>query len=529
MIKVTLTVAQSVIERLTTTFGEKRSLKALKQYTSLLETLLADAVRLRILQKNDTDRKLGHYSISINALTEQGPRLSTAKTAPVQFKKVRLSKWLKDNGSALFTVVEEGNNIKHKVSVIKLNRKLVQEVITTDTSKIAFDVYADFSVDEWNAGKQRDIYDVVKVNRESVRNYIDWVKHKAFKVSESKRLQWQFSAETVLAIADRFDGLFPQKKLFSDFGRTYYAGTSIQNVNRTLRAAIIGTGVEYDAVTCAHALKLGAVNEELSGNKIDRNELIKKQFPFILSYVKDKKNFISSIRKDAFPQSDKSEHEKQNGLIKSALNAIGFGAGLRLQSFRSKKSRSDDIQHTSLRDVFKREPEAGQRFIRNRDVIGFHKNHADINKMYMNVLKQTYKTNSETPAFFKTESGRISSNKVSAFFFQKSETMLMNTVRAYIGDKTKRVVLANIHDALILDKKLGVDNFSDMHFLIQKEKLFEFVRFEKKQPIEPFRSADESKSSAYRQPEETADSLDREVLEAFFVSYAFNQTEPASL
>ena len=149
--------------------------------------------------------------------------------------------------------------------------------------------------------------------------------------------------------------------------------------------------------------------------------------------------------------------------------------------------------------------------------------------MYMNVLKQTYKTNSETPAFFKTESGRISSNKVSAFFFQKSETMLMNTVRAYIGDNTKRVVLANIHDALILDKKLGVDNFADMHFLIQKEKLFEFVRFEKKQPIEPFRSADESKSSAYRQPEETADSLDREVLEAFFVSYAFNQTEPASL
>jgi hypothetical protein len=100
--------------------------------------------------------------------------------------------------------------------------------------------------------------------------------------------------------------------------------------------------------------------------------------------VKDKKNFISSIRKDAFSQSDKSEYEKQNSLIKSALNAIGFGAGLRLQSFRSKKSRSDDIQHTSLRDVFKREPEAGERFIRNRDVIGFHKNHADINKMYMN-------------------------------------------------------------------------------------------------------------------------------------------------
>jgi len=68
----------------------------------------------------------------------------------------------------------------------------------------------------------------------------------ATKFSASKRKQYLLQAHVILTVAKDKDGKYYQRKLPSDFGRTYYSGTSVQNVNKELRRAMLGNSWEYD-------------------------------------------------------------------------------------------------------------------------------------------------------------------------------------------------------------------------------------------------------------------------------------------
>ena len=107
-----LTVNPIVLERLRAAFPTPSTAaqKALQKYTTLLEVLLTEATTLR---RSPYDRKLNLYSILVNTLAQQGPRVGTLKT--------RLHKWLNDNDLPLIEIVEAGNNINGAKSKVRLS------------------------------------------------------------------------------------------------------------------------------------------------------------------------------------------------------------------------------------------------------------------------------------------------------------------------------------------------------------------------------------------------------------------------
>lgn len=61
----------------------------------------------------------------------------------------------------------------------------------------------------------------------------------------------------------------------------------------------------------------------------------------------------------------------------------------------------------------------------------------------------------------KTQSGRTSKAKVIAWLYQHYETEVMNVVSEAIRQRGRQV-LARVHDAIFIDKRLGVDNMYEV-------------------------------------------------------------------
>ena len=86
----------------------------------------------------------------------------------------------------------------------------------------------------------------------------------------------------------------------------------------------------------------------------------------------------------------------------------------------------------------------------------------------------------ETPDFLKTKKGRLSKSKVTAYLYQQSETDLMNEVRVFVATKTDRKVVANIHDAIVLNKSLIADDYLSLIDHIQVKFHNPYLKMSKK-------------------------------------------------
>lgn len=60
-----------------------------------------------------------------------------------------------------------------------------------------------------------------------------------------------------MGIASVMDGYYVQRKKPSAFGRMYYEGVSVQNINKDLRSAVLGDCWEYDIRSSVVAWKMG--------------------------------------------------------------------------------------------------------------------------------------------------------------------------------------------------------------------------------------------------------------------------------
>lgn len=460
-----LAVNPIVLERLRAAFPTPSSAaqKALQKYTMLLEALLTEAT---ILRRSPFDRKLNLYSILVNTLAQQGPRVGTLKT--------RLHKWLNENDLSLIEIVEVGNNINGAKSKVRLTElatatdvfaiedsetdsyRLLHDRHLADKTKVASIAsyhYPDFSLEAWRAGDLKDRYDVIQVNRDSVERYLSWVLNKTYKIATTKRDEYARHAQYVLSISDHFEGNFPQRKILSDFGRTYYAGISIQNVNKLLRQAIVAPAFEYDLNTCVCAWKLGiAYSEMISvGKSSARAATVEKNHIALYHYVQNKKEFISFIRMEIFPDTEKKEHEEQRRLIKNALTALSFGATLKTKGW---DDASGQRHYPALKSIFRKHQDALDRFIKHEVVLRFVTDHKTIDDWLFDYFKKGL-SGDKPPIYLTTRRGRLSQSKVIAWFYQQSETKIMNSLRHFLRTQTTRRVIANIHDAIILDGPLG--------------------------------------------------------------------------
>ena len=270
-------------------------------------------------------------------------------------------------------------------------------------------------------------------------------------------------------------GIHPCKK-HSDFGRTYYEGVSVQNVNKTLRRALLGNSWEYDIRCSVVAWKLNFA-QELSPY-VDPMKDYRRNFWASLWYFEARKEFLLDVRHSTFTKTSDTSIEFQDELIKEAITAISFGARANAKGWRTANGRwSNPALAKILTNAQEREA-----FLQSYTIQSFIKEQSLLDEYLADGLQ------TEMPDLYYSDllsaGKRPSKSKAVAYMYQHSETRVMNVARATLakyGIKT----IANIHDAFVVRKKLPSYVRDQVLYEMQAQTSNEYWRF-KAEELEGF-------------------------------------------
>jgi hypothetical protein len=85
---------------------------------------------------------------------------------------------------------------------------------------------------EWREDKLNTLFDWVPVDVESVKAYVYWLETESNLIQGPKKDLALRQSLSILGIASVTKGYYLQRKKPSPFGRIYYEGVSVQNVNK---------------------------------------------------------------------------------------------------------------------------------------------------------------------------------------------------------------------------------------------------------------------------------------------------------
>jgi len=428
--------------------------KGLAKYVGLLEQLLTAA---EVRGRDNFEVMFHLYSIPTTKLSADGGQIGP--------KKIRIHKWLADNGLSLIEITTAGNNISKRVSKVKLTNLVtiadaidaVEGIeikpisiaqIRSSRRQLSSQLYPEYSQ---NLTDQQlsDLYEPVAINIKSLRGYMEWLKYSASNIPKVKKEQIAAQCDTILSVAELTKGHFIQRKNPSEFGRMYYKGISVQSVNKELRRAMLGYHWEYDIRSSVIAWKLGYAMQMIASGLVPGP--LDKTFATTLIYVEDKNDLINIVRHYTYTADSKSDSDGQKKSIKRALTAIGFGATMHKTGWLGEDGQR---KNPALVNIFMNAGER-ERFVNDKTVKKFIAEQKVIDKF---IFDQETAKNPELIKLpcIQTASGRPSKAKVLAYLYQHAETEVMNLVREMIS-QNGREVLGSIHDAVIVDKKLSLD------------------------------------------------------------------------
>jgi hypothetical protein len=448
-----LNTSPVVLSQLQQAFPASNAQRLLRKYTSTLESMLLAAI-----QRGQTpmQRKLGLYSLSLHKLTHQGGQIGP--------DRVRLHAWLQHNGLALVETIQKGSNLTGRWSEVRLTQfaQLDNQLETANLTE-----HDDLQLEPYLSGgtacnqqlvqllypdlvcnASADIehdYDIVNVDRDSLANYIDWVRRSADKYSSEKRAQALRQARIVQAVASTFDGMFPQRKKQSHFGRMYYEGVSIQSVNKELRAAILGNSWEYDIRSSVISWKMGFASRIAAAQGKRTEDL----FSATLCYLEDRSGFMVTLRSKVFGA--EMHRELAEKLIKQAITAISFGARNRTHGWRNQHGQ---WRNPALAEIIKNESQR-RAFLSCSLIRDFIQEQNLLDQCLYDAVKAQWPELLQDPEL-QTNSGKSSKAKVLAFLYQHAEAEVMQIVHD-IAAAHGREVLARVHDAIFLRHRLGPD------------------------------------------------------------------------
>ena len=252
-----LTVNPIVLQTLQQHFPKPNNsaTRALDKYVMLMTAQISDSI---IRGRTVHQVIKGLYTFSIYKQRTRGSQIGS--------KKIRLQNWLEENNLKLFRVVELGTSRSHKLSVIQLTDlvtltntmtvlKSEEELETENLQNLLYtqavsnkqlfeSLYPE--IEDLNEFDIRNLFEFVPIDVRSLRNYIQWLGHDSTLIDARKKAQYLVQADTILRVAQHTDGFYVQRRKASSFGRTYYSGISVQNVNKELRRAMLGHCWDYD-------------------------------------------------------------------------------------------------------------------------------------------------------------------------------------------------------------------------------------------------------------------------------------------
>jgi len=251
-----------------------------------------------------------------------------------------------------------------------------------------------------------------------------------------------------LSVARHTGGWFPQRKILSAFGRTYYSGLSVQNVNKELRRAMLGNCCEYDIKSSIVTWKM-TFAQELS-DKLYPTKEWKKVFRSSLLYLEDRADFMRAIRREMFVTPTTLSKEFQEKLIKEAVTAISFGARAKGVGWCS---QGGSWTNPALVDIIRNGVQRAA-FLNSHEIQQFMREQGMFDNYLADGMKQ------ELPMLYYgpliTRNVMPSKGKAVAYLYQHAESQVMKTaidVLAQHGIKP----IAQIHDAFITRNKLSMN------------------------------------------------------------------------
>jgi hypothetical protein len=436
------------------------SVRALSKYVAQLKVMLINAL---LRGQTPEELKLNLFSISLHELSNKGGQIGT--------KKQRVHAWLNENGLALVEYVVLGTNLSGSVSKVKLTDlvtldmpQLAQPANTTviDDMTIANDLlaataqanadlfdhlYPDF--DQCVAAQTLDqVFDAVDVDIASLENYIKWLREDSTLISASKRKHYLFQAHIILSVA-------------KDKGGKYYAGTSVQNVNKELRRAMLGNCWEYDIRSSVVAWKMGFSKALITATNSTAS--VHSMFPCTLSYLENKTGFMNAVQYVVFGDTSDLPVELQVKILKQAFTALSFGAR---KTAKGWMDSNGGWMKPAIVDIIKVNDER-ERFLADVSVCGFIAEQSMLDNFLFDNFKQGCADLLKL-SYLQTQGGKPSKAKVIAFMYQHEETTVMDTVRSAVVEQGK-TVLANIHDAIIVKQRLGADLKQEIELRMQEQ------------------------------------------------------------
>jgi hypothetical protein len=462
-----------------------RADRALKNYIDALrEMLIASLAR----GQTPMETKLNAFSLSLHQIANKGGQIGK--------KKVRVHAWLRDNGWALVEPIEVGTNQTGMVSKVKFTDWVtlvwhepevnpdtawvdgleINKEFLADTAKANSEIfnllYPDYAVCVADS-RMAEVFDGVNVDITSLQNYIGWMQEEAHHFTETKRNHALFQARLVLAVAQHTGGIYYQRKIRSDFGRTYYSGTSVQNVNKELRHAMLGDCWEYDIRSSVVAWKMGYAQDYVAQYFPDKT--VDHVFTLSTLYLRNKAALMANVKVAVFGKESDLAEAFQEKMLKQAFTALSFGARV---SGKAWVNKNGEWQNPSIADIFKRVDER-ERFLADFHVCGFVQEQTMLDNYLYEGVAQHYPDLLKLP-YLQTQSGRPSKAKVIAFLYQHEETAVMDIVRGTLAEHGK-TVLANIHDAIVVRRRLGVDTRQEIELRMQQRTANPYWRLGSKQ------------------------------------------------
>ncbi len=454
-----------VLEALSQTFPSPahNAARALDKYIAVLERLIFASLQV---PRTPEQSKLNLYAISLQKLANLGGQIGP--------KKVRVHKWLRDSQLELLQVVTKGSNITGHLSQIRFTKhasmtdslkikepmpmyncqvteREIAAYLTGDAAanQTLFDLLYPDCHQGWTDEYIHSQFDPVKVDVRSLENYIVWLNQDARLLSQEKRTTAMRQARIVLGCSQAFNGWYLQRKKPSDFGRTYYEGVSVQNVNKELRRAMLGNCWEYDIRSSVIAWKMGYATSYLAQAPGDRN--IRGAFPATLNYLEDKGDFMRTVRLYVFRDHSREAADFQTKLLKQAFTAMSFGARLSTHGWQD---NAGHWNNPALVDILKN-PGDRNRFFNDVTVRAFIREQNTLDNYLFDQFKRHHPDLLKLPCL-QTQSGRVSKAKVLAYLYQHGETHVMDIVRA-AAVAHGRTPIANVHDAIFFKQRLGAE------------------------------------------------------------------------
>ena len=432
--------------------------------------LLAEEIELSKQRPRSVyDVKNNIYTIDVSRIYKQGGQFGDHGQ--------RLLTWLRENNLELFTFHEKGNNFikrKSKVTLTKLVTEIKPGSSPTNlpanvglADRIEVSIQnADKVAARYTAIQQRmtsqqivESFHSVPVDMESLQNYID-------NLGNSKRIYpthvkelYATQAAYIKQLSQCFNGQFQQHVTESQFGRNYYVGTSIQNINKELRSAVLGNCWEYDVTSSATAWKMSHADAFLTS--INSTESLDDAFSVTIGFLTEKPVLMGEIQDYTFANCNFTPLAEQLDLIKRAMNALCFGARLKTKGWRFGVS---DDEKPALCKIFEDQVER-ERFVNCPFVKQFVREQNNLDTYLFQEIKTKQPELLNLP-WLRTAK-RASKSKVVAMLYQTAETENMAKIYEYLASQ-KITVLAKVHDAFFVREQLTAEQLQTIESEMQR-------------------------------------------------------------